>query len=278
MFGFIRKLAATVTPVVLGIALWQFGGIQELAMKQFRLATSWASSDGTADLKRFELQLERNLKSLQLARTKLQTQQKDVASKEADRLEEVARLDHLLACFRAASLTGLSEGFPQKVFTRAYSEEQIHTTVQELLNRRNEVQPAGKAPVHELSQAVARMEQRISETRRHLENMPVYEALAIAGDAAGRSGTIMESLTACLQANQSLLASPGTTTTDAVVNVTPASVDSAEGMDSGFANGLDAAEFLKPTDLELQTPKTEASPPTVSELQNALKNIALQSR
>ena len=278
MFRSIRKLVVKVSPVVIGIALWQFSGIQDYAMKQFRVATAWASFDGTGELKRHELQLEKNLESLTTAREKLQIQQQDVASKEANRLEELARLDHLLACFRAASITGRTSGFPQTVFTRSYTEPQILTTVQDLLNRRKELQGLGSSPLENLSQAVDTMDQRILETRRHLENMPVYEALAAAGNAAGNSGNILTSLTSCLQANQTLLASPVTAVTEAVAHAPQKSTASSEHGVSVAAVSVDAAEFLKPTEEELQAPKPVAGSPTVSELQEVLRNLVLQAR
>jgi len=277
MLSAIRRITGKLLLVVLGIAIWQYGDFRESVVRQFRMATAWAATDGTADLKRYGLQLEKNVESLQMARKGLETQQRDRVTKEADRIEELARLDHLLACFRAACLTGLSDGFPQKVFTRSYSEDQIRTTVQELLNRRCELESAGKSPVDELSTAVARMDQRISETKRHIENMPVYEALAIAGDAAGRSTTIMESMTSCLQANQTLLAGPANTSMDSAVDTAAATGATSLGT-KDLPRNIDATEFLKPSHQELQSSASETSAPTVSELQNVLRNVVLQSR
>lgn len=280
MFRSIRKLAVKVSPVVIGIALWQFSGIQEFAMKQFRVATAWASFDGTGELKRYELQLERNLESLTTARQRLQVQQQDVAIKEANRMEELARLEHLLACFRAASITGSTKGFPQTIFTRSYTESQILATVQELLNRRKELQGFASSPEQNLSQAVDTMDQRIVETRRHLENMPVYEALAAAGSAAGNSGNILTSLTSCLHANQTLLASPVTANSESIADAPQKTVAPSEHGVSVIAASLDAAEFLKPTEEELQAPKSEpeSGAPTISELQEVLRNLVLQAR
>jgi|GEM_PF-2502525 len=278
MLSAIRRITGKLLLVVFGIAIWQYGDFREMVMRQFRMATAWAATDGTADLKRYGLQLEKNVESLQMAKKGLETQQGDLVTKEADKIEELARLDHLLACFRAACLTGLSDGFPQKVFTRSYSEEQIRTTVQELLNRRCELESAGKSPVAELSTALARMEQRISDTKRHIENMPVYEALAIAGDAAGRSTTIMESMTSCLQANQALLVGPVNTSQDSTVD-TAAATTGATSLDTkDLPNRIDATEFLKPRDQELLSPASESNAPTVSELQNVLRNVVLKSR
>ena len=274
MLSAIRRITGKLLLVVFGIAIWQYGDFREMVMRQFRMATAWAATDGTADLKRYGLQLEKNVESLQMAKKGLETQQGDLVTKEADKIEELARLDHLLACFRAACLTGLSDGFPQKVFTRSYSEEQIRTTVQELLNRRCELESAGKSPVAELSTALARMEQRISDTKRHIENMPVYEALAIAGDAAGRSTTIMESMTSCLQANQTLLAGPVNTSQDSAAATTGATSLGTKDL----PNRIDATEFLKPRDQELLSPASESNASTVSEFQNVLRNVVLQSR
>lgn len=269
MFTAIRRITGKFMLVVLGIAIWQVGGLNEFVMRQFRMASAWAATDGTADLKQYGLQLEKNLESLEAARKGLETQQKELASKEADRAEELARLDHLLACFRAACLTGMSEGFPQKVFTRSYTEEQIRTTVQELLDRRRELVQAGPSPAGELSDALARMDQRIVETKRHIENMPVYESLAVAGNAAGGSATIMDSMTTCLRDNQMLLAG---------------SISLGDGGDASSADihdplsRMDASEFLKPTEKEVKDESAESSAPTVSELQEALRNLVLQSR
>jgi len=269
MFKAIRRMAGKFVLVVLGIAVWQLGGLNEFVMRQFRMASAWAATDGTSDLKQYGMQLEKNLESLEAAKKGLEAQQKDLASKEADRAEELARLDHLLACFRAACLTGVSEGFPQKVFTRSYTEEQIRTTVQDLLDRRRELVQAGKSPAGELSDALARMDQRIIETKRHIENMPVYESLAVAGNAAGRSTTIMESMTTCLQDNQTLLSGS--------ISLS-GSEDGESSESSDLLSRMDASEFLKPTEQEVKAPVVESSAPTVSELQDALRNLVLQSR
>lgn len=269
MFSRIRRMIGKAILIVLGVAIGQIGSINDFIIQQFRMASAWAATDGTSDLKQYGMQLEKNLESLEGAQKGLEAQQKELESKEADRNEELARLDHLLACFRAACLTGVSEGFPQKVFTRSYTEEQIRMTVQDLLDRRRELVHAEKSPTAELSDALARLDQRIIETKRHIQNMPVYESLAVAGNAAGRSANIMESMEICLHDNQTLLSGSISLSTND---------DSMSSQNSDLLSRLDASEFLKPTEQEVKTPAVEETAPTVSELQDALRNLVLQSR
>ena len=50
MLSAIRRITGKLLLVVFGIAIWQYGDFREMVMRQFRMATAWAATDGTAGM------------------------------------------------------------------------------------------------------------------------------------------------------------------------------------------------------------------------------------
>jgi len=117
-----------------------------------------------------------------------------------------------------------------------------------------------------LQQAMAQVDLRLAETRRHLDNMPVYTALAVTGDAVGRSDMVSDSLENCLAANQTFLTAPRKpTTANPIATASP-------------GPAVNAADFLAPAAEAPQLEPARETPPTVSELTDALRNLVMEHR
>lgn len=291
MIAFVKRLAGRLVLIGLGMLAWQQSDFREVAAQQLQRAVVWFAPGTEGQLKQYQLQLEQTLEELLAGQKRLQTQAEQQAQACLLRREELARLDHLLACFRAASITGTKLGFPQQIFARSYTEVQIKELVQEMLNRRAELERQESTGTSGLSQALSAVSQRISEARCHLQNMPVYMALAAAGDAADHSIQIEQALAKCLQSSRETLAIPENSASTATADCarTQAVVLSALPVASGSEpttprlavelplGGIQASDFLTPTPQELADadPSTEI---TVSELQQALRELVRRSR
>ena len=208
MIAFVKRLAGRLVLIGLGILAWQQADFQEVAGQQLRRALVWIVPGTEGRLQQYQQELEQTLEELLEAETRVQTQASQQATADLLRRDELARLDHLLACFRAASISGTKLGFPQQVFARSYTQPQILELVQELLNQRTELERQDSTMQSRLNQALSAVGQRISETRCHLQNMPIYLALGVAGDATGRSTQLQQSLELCLQSSRETLAEP----------------------------------------------------------------------
>jgi hypothetical protein len=240
--------------------------VQKAFGRQARNVSSWTKNAKEGELDRFQLQLEQNLVQFTETRTRLLTEQQQVETKDADRREELARVEHLLACFKSAWGDGQRTAFPVTVFTRSYTKAEIEATVQQLLNRRTELESLQNNSAATLQQAMAQVDLRLAETRRHLDNMPVYTALAVTSDAVGRSDMVAGSLESCLAANQAFLTSPRKS----------ASASAIAADSSGPA--VSVADFLAPAAEPRQPEPARETPPTVSELTDALRNLVMERR
>ncbi len=219
------------------------------------------------EFSKVQQQLEANLASLNESLAYLGEQKTLVAAKDSERREELVRVEHLLACFKNAYRQGKLSGFPQMVFTQCFDETQIREMVQRLLERQSELKGAENRSSDQLQQAIAQVQMRITETKRHIDNIPVYIALAIAGDSSGKSDMIRESLTTCLNCNHQFLAKQ--TTVYLPKNSELSGIASSE---------IPSAErFL--ADNVVPKPCNPSAPlPTVSELTIALKSIIREQR
>ena len=213
------------------------------------------------ELDRFQLRLEENLVQFGESRSRLEQELSRTLAKDAERREELARIEHLLACFKSAWGDGQRTSFPVTVFTRSYSKSELESTVQSLLDKRTELEVLQNNGVAQLQQAKAQVEVRLVETRRHLDNMPVYTAVAVTGDAVGRADLVTDSLESCVAANQAFLTAPPRPS---------ATVAAGSG---AVGSVVAAAEFLAPAvELPAETPG-QGGPPTVSELTAALRAL-----
>jgi DNA mismatch repair ATPase MutS len=157
------------------------------------------------EMKHFKDQLESNLVGLQESLQQLEEQRTIVVKKDLARREQYVQVDHLLACFKDAYIQGKSHGFPRMVFTQCYSQKQIEELVQSLLNRREELKNQESKSLKQIDQAIAQLNVRIAETKRHIDNIPVYVALAEAGSHAGKSDLVRNALVVCLDSNHKYL-------------------------------------------------------------------------
>ena len=240
--------------------------VQKAFGRQARTVASWTKNAKEGELDRFQLQLEQNLVQFTETRTRLLAEQQQVGAKDADRREELARVEHLLACFKSAWGDGQRTAFPVTVFTRSYSRSEIESTVQELLNRRSELESLQNNSTTTLQQAVAQVDLRLAETRRHLDSMPVYTALAVTGDAVGHSDMVTDSLESCLAANQTFLTTPRTSPTAEAIAA------------NSSGSQISAADFLVPAAEPVNPAPVSELPPTVSELTEALRNLVKEHR
>ena len=163
-------------------------------------------SDGLAlELQTYKVGLEQNLSKLEESLKQLQEQETLVSQKDSLRREQYVQVDHLLACFKDAYCQGKSSGFPRVVFTQSYTQEQIEEMVQRLLTRKAELKGEDNQSLKQIKQAIAQLNSRIMETKRHIDNMPVYSALASAGAHAGKSDLVRTTLVSCLDTNHKFL-------------------------------------------------------------------------
>lgn len=261
-----KTLLISAVCTALGIVASHQTIVQKAFGRQARTVASWTKNAKEGELDRFQLQLEQNLVQFTETRTRLLSEQQQVETKDADRREELARVEHLLACFKSAWGDGQRTAFPVTVFTRSYSKAEIEATVQQLLNRRTELESLQNNAVATLQQAMAQVDLRLAETRRHLDNMPVYTALAVTGDAVGRSDMVSDSLESCLAANQTFLTSPRQSTT----------ANAIAAVSSGPT--VSVADFLAPAAAPPTPESDHQTPPTVSELTDALRNLVMEHR
>ncbi len=260
---------ATVSAGWLAHAVWGVSQETDVAIaKPLQVQMRSAFDESTlkegynSEFSKFQQQLEANLASLKESHTRLGEQQTMVVAKDTERREELVRVEHLLACFKNAHHQGKNIGFPQMVFTQCFNETQIRDMVQRLLDRQSELKGAENRSSDQLLQAMAQLQIRITETKRHLDNIPVYLALAIAGDSSGKSDTIRESLTNCLNSNHQYLAKKPAIympTNTEMTGVAASEIPSADR----FLVGNVVAKPCNPSD----------PLPTVSELTSALKSI-----
>ena len=150
-------------------------------------------------------QLQANMKELVAVRNRIQGEYDRISEKENQNQEERERLGCLLAHFRAEYQAGKREGFPRKIFDRCYTEQEMVQRVEQLLEREQNLEPSQAEKLNGLIFAKAKVEARIQETQRHLENMPVYRVLAQTSDAIRRHGESSETLAACIQENTGFL-------------------------------------------------------------------------
>ncbi|MFM7168593.1 MAG: hypothetical protein ACKO3T_25400 [Planctomycetaceae bacterium] len=160
-----------------------------------------------------------------------------------------------------------------------------------MLNRRNQLERHDAAASTRLQQALSAIGQRISDTRCHLHNMPIYQSLAAAGDAADHCVQIQQALLLCLQSGREALSVPAgppanatadcAPTQTAVLSAAPATHAAAARPPASATElppgRLQASDFLTPSPAELA--ETAAmTEPTVAELQQALRELVLRQR
>ena len=144
-------------------------------------------------------------------------------------------------------------------------EPRIHNPQE--LEWRRELESLQSNGVAQLQQAKAQVEVRLAETRRHLDNMPVYTALAVTGETVGRADLVTDSLESCVAANQAFLTAPPRTGSGG------STVAGAGSGGSAVGSVVAAVDFLTPA-VELKDEKSgESGPPTVSELTAALRAL-----
>lgn len=227
-------------------------------------------SDGfgrEVELKTYKDQLEQNLAGLTESLARLEEQRALVSKKDSLRREQYVQVDHLLACFKDAYLQGKIQGFPRMVFTQYYDQVQIEEMVQRLLDRRAELKGEASQSMQQIQQAIAQLNLRITETKRHIDNIPVYAALAVAGSQAGKSDLVRHALVSCLDSNHEYLAKK------------PALYAPEESKTTGIpaADVLSAAQFLSQRIPEVSHSQA-GELPTVSELTAALRDIVHSRR
>jgi hypothetical protein len=263
----IRTLAIAVSLMAVGaIAVQQpwVKGVVQSGVKQvmYRL-----KSGPEAELERYKNDLETSLVQFSKARSRLEIESAAATEKAGARREEELRIEHLLACFKDAYEQGKREGFPRLVFSRSYTEEQLKSTVQQLLDSRGKLAGQKTDAPAQLKLALAQVETRIAETNRHLENMPVYEALAVAGSAVGKSDMILTTLETCVTANNRFLDSDLRDYSGVPAKAARSAIDA-----------LSAEEFLKPVEKSKEVASTTAELPSVSDLIAALEGIIDQGK
>jgi hypothetical protein len=258
-------VAAVMT--VLGIYASHQPVIKSAVGRGVRDVGSRLKNEKEGELDRYQLRLEENLVQFGESRTRLDQELSRTMAKDAERREELARIEHLLACFKSAWGDGQRTSFPVTVFTRSYSKVELESTVQSLLDKRSELESLQNNGVAQLQQAKAQVEVRLAETRRHLDNMPVYTALAVTGETVGRADLVTDSLESCVAANQAFLKAPPRTGSGG------STVAGAGSGGSEVGSVVAAVDFLTPA-VELKDEKSgESGPPTVSELTAALRAL-----
>jgi len=291
MISLVKRLTGRLVLIGLAMLVWQQTEFREVAAQQLRRAFVWIAPGTEGRLLQYQQELERTLEELLAAEIRLQNQSKEQFEADLQRRDELARLDHLLACFRSASISGTKQGFPQQVFARSYTQAQIMELVQEMLDRRSQLERYDADANARLQQALTAIGRRISDTRCHLQNMPIYLSLGAAGDATDRFTQIQQALASCLQGSRESLtarmevpvsaAADCVETQNAVLSTAPAVQAAVIPPSAGDVEvplgGIQASDFLAPTAAELaEADATMES--TVSELQQALRELVRQHR
>ncbi len=263
----VKAIVFGLAGTAIGVAVSQQPAIQGVIQRTGHSVSGWVNSGPEAELAQSKVQLEKSLETFSESRSRLATQMDSVSEKADSREQERLQVEVLLARFKEEYAAGQRDQFPRAVFNRSYSADQMKQQVQKLLTRQSELQPQDDGATTRLRDALTQIDARISETRRHIENMPVYAALAIAGDAVGKSDVVLADLQSCLNENQAFLTSSPVR-------------DSNELMrDSAGSSGsiMSADEFLKPTEAVLPVDASEDAP-TISELKDALLGIVRQHK
>lgn len=263
MFRKMKVIVIALAGTVAGVMLAQQPAIQGMVRQTGNTVSGLVNPGPEAELAKSKAQLEQSLETFAASRTKLATQLDSVSEKADAREQERLQVEVLLARFKEEYAAGQSGGFPRSVFNRSYSADQMEQQVEKLLVRQAELQPEEDGTSTRLRDALTQIDSRISETRRHIENMPVYEALAVAGDAVGKSDVVLADLRTCLNENQAFLTSSPVRDTDELVRQSEVSSGSI----------MSAREFLKPIEVAAPSDVSEDAP-TISELQDALRGIA----
>jgi len=263
-----KTFLITAVVTALGIYVSHQPVIQSAVGRGLRDVGSVLKNKKEGQLDRFQLQLEENLVQFDESRSRLEQELSQRTTKDAERREELARIEHLLACFKAAWADGQRDAFPVSVFTRSYSKAELETIVQGLLDKRSELEGLQNNGVAQLQQAKAQVDLRLMETRRHLDNMPVYKALALTSDTVGQADLVTDALDGCVAANQAFLNAPPRTDRTAVAG--NASDRSVTG------SAVAAADFLTPTVEPIAEQPADDGLPTVSQLTATLRALVQQ--
>lgn len=252
--------AAVIAKSVLGIP--QFQTVDTGLTIQSSDSVSGGDRKRELELDTFKVQLEQNLVGLMDSLKKLEEQEKLVSDKDARRREQYVQVDHLLACFRDAHHEGKFEGFPRLVFTQSYAKEQIEQMVQKLLERRAELEGEENQSLKQIQQAISQLNARIAETKRHLDNMSVYSALAQAGAHADKSDLVRTALVDCLNTNNKYLATR------------PSLYENEDTAIAGIPQSdIPSADQFLSQPIPSRTRVASNEQPTVSELTTVLREI-----
>lgn len=201
----VKTVGLLVTAAVGGAAIVQRPEVATNIRKLANVVWSNVSTSADAQLAVFKSDLEESLTKFNESHRQIENQLGEVSKKAAAREEELMSVENLLARFKEEYATGSVNGFPRLVLSRSYTSEQMKQQVQKLLERQSQLQPVSNGSIDRLKEASEQVKERIVITTQHLENMPVYSALAIAGNLAGESDKVLNSLTSCLKANHTLL-------------------------------------------------------------------------